>query len=390
MEDGQRLGPARVDPFPSPLHDERTAALLGIGLGVAFTVSFVTGLYSHYQQQQSDALFVIPAAPAGLYRVTQGLHIATGIATVPLLLAKLWTVLPRFFSLPPIRSIAHAVERLMLLPLVAGSLFMVFSGVGNIFYWRPWRFDFTTGHYWVAWITIGALVAHLGAKWTLTRRVVFAADPVAEPVPELQPEPGPAGALTRRGFLAAVGVTSGVLTVATLGQTVRPLQSVSVLAPRRPDTGPQGVPVNRTAGQAGVREAATAEGYALQVEWDGGSTLISLDELRRLPWTEAVLPIACVEGWSADGRWGGVALRDLATAVGRPESRVAVVHSLQEGRRFTSSRVNRRQFADPASLLALDLAGEPLHIDHGFPARLIVPNRPGVLQTKWLGRVVLS
>ena len=34
--------------------------------------------------------------------------------------------------------------------------------------------------------------------------------------------------------------------------------------------------------------------------------------------------------------------------------------------------------------LALGLAGEPLALDHGFPARLIAPNRPGVLQTKWV------
>jgi DMSO/TMAO reductase YedYZ molybdopterin-dependent catalytic subunit len=25
-----------------------------------------------------------------------------------------------------------------------------------------------------------------------------------------------------------------------------------------------------------------------------------------------------------------------------------------------------------------------LHLDHGFPVRLIAPNRPGVMQTKWV------
>ena len=34
--------------------------------------------------------------------------------------------------------------------------------------------------------------------------------------------------------------------------------------------------------------------------------------------------------------------------------------------------------------LALALHGEPLDLDHGYPARLIAPNRPGVLQTKWV------
>ena len=30
-----------------------------------------------------------------------------------------------------------------------------------------------------------------------------------------------------------------------------------------------------------------------------------------------------------------------------------------------------------------------LHLDHGYPLRLIGPNRPGVLQTKWVTRLVV-
>jgi DMSO/TMAO reductase YedYZ molybdopterin-dependent catalytic subunit len=46
---------------------------------------------------------------------------------------------------------------------------------------------------------------------------------------------------------------------------------------------------------------------------------------------------------------------------------------------------------DPLSLLALFVNGEVLREDHGYPARVIAPNRPGVLQTKWVTRMeVLS
>ena len=42
----------------------------------------------------------------------------------------------------------------------------------------------------------------------------------------------------------------------------------------------------------------------------------------------------------------------------------------------------------PDSVVALRLGGEPLHVDHGYPARVIpAPDRPGVLQTKWLDRI---
>ena len=42
---------------------------------------------------------------------------------------------------------------------------------------------------------------------------------------------------------------------------------------------------------------------------------------------------------------------------------------------------------DDRTLLALALNGEPLALDHGYPARIIAPNRPGVLQTKWVTRL---
>ena len=46
---------------------------------------------------------------------------------------------------------------------------------------------------------------------------------------------------------------------------------------------------------------------------------------------------------------------------------------------------------DDLTLVALELEGETLDLDHGYPARIIAPARPGVLQTKWLSTLeVLS
>ena len=157
------------DLFTSKLHDERNAALLGSALGITFTICFVTGLYSHFAQHP-PSWFLLPSRPAGLYRVTQGLHIATGLASIPLLLAKLWTVYPKLFTWPPFSSIANALERLAIFPLVAGSIFLLFTGLANINLWYPWQFNFPIAHYWAAWTTIGALIVHIGAKWSITRR----------------------------------------------------------------------------------------------------------------------------------------------------------------------------------------------------------------------------
>jgi DMSO/TMAO reductase YedYZ molybdopterin-dependent catalytic subunit len=68
--------------------------------------------------------------------------------------------------------------------------------------------------------------------------------------------------------------------------------------------------------------------------------------------------------------------------------------------RFGSSRCSLRSYRaadvsathanDRDTLLALRLNGEELHLDHGYPVRLIGPNRPGVLQTKWVARLVVT
>ena len=57
---------------------------------------------------------------------------------------------------------------------------------------------------------------------------------------------------------------------------------------------------------------------------------------------------------------------------------------------YAQSDVNAAQARAGDTLLALEAEGSPLHLDHGYPVRLIAPNRPGVLQTKWVSRIVIA
>ena len=66
------------------------------------------------------------------------------------------------------------------------------------------------------------------------------------------------------------------------------------------------------------------------------------------------------------------------------------MHSLQQRLSYASSDLDPAQAHDVDTLLALEVKGEPLHLDHGYPLRLIGPNRPGVNQTKWVTRLVVS
>jgi len=377
--------------YRSPLRDERLAAWLGASLGVLFSICFVTGLYSHLHQHPLSWL-PVPARPVGLYRITQGVHVAAGIAAMPVLLAKLWVVWQRFVSWPPVKNVAHLVERVGIFPLVAGGIFMVFSGIANIAQWYPWRFGFPAAHYWVAWITIGALVAHVGAKWAIARQALrrpshrpalAAADPVLGTVGE-----GPDTGLSRRGFLATVFGAAGVLTLTTVGETVTPLRRLAVLAPRDPAFGSQGRPVNRSAANAGVLRTATSPEYRLVVDGRVRRPLsLEGSDLEALATQEAILPIACVEGWSYSARWRGVRVRDLLIMAGAAPSATARVHSLEQGSAYSSSFLDHDQAHDRDTLLATHLDGLRLDLDHGYPVRLIGPGRPGVNQTKWVTRL---
>jgi DMSO/TMAO reductase YedYZ molybdopterin-dependent catalytic subunit len=368
--------PFRDGAFTSSLHDERVAAVLGVALGVTFTLCFATGLLSHWAQLAQPAVGW-PVRPRDLYRWTQGIHVVSGVVSVPLLLAKLFAVYPRLWTWPPLRGAAHAVERAMLVPLVGGALLLLVSGLQNVFYWYPTPFAFTVTHYWTAWVTVGALVVHVGAKLAVAGAALRRPEPAADP-----------GAAGRRQFLATVAVAAGVAGAGFLAQAVSPLRALALLAPRRSDAGPQRLPVNKSASGAGVVELASSPGYRLEVTGAVARPLrLSLVELRARATREADLPIACVEGWSVGARWRGVPVRALLAEAGARRFSSVLVASVQPHGPYRGSRLTPAQALHPDTLLAVELNGEPLDLDHGFPVRLVAPNRPGVSQTKWVASV---
>jgi DMSO/TMAO reductase YedYZ molybdopterin-dependent catalytic subunit len=363
--------------FSSGVRHERPATILGIALGVAFALCFATGLLSHAAQTPIP-WFPWPAGPAWLYRVTQGVHVFTGLATIPLLLGKLWTVYPHLWQRPPIRSVAHAVERAALVPLVGGSIFLLVTGVTNDDYWYPYQFFFRIAHFWAAWVTVGALVVHVGATFTVAAGAVRDRAATSPATPR---------GLDRRRFLLAIAAAGGAVGLTTVGSAVTPLRRLAVLAPRLPDVGPQGLPVNHQARDVGVADVGEDPGYRLRVHGRVARPLeLSLSEVRARPTREVRLPISCVEGWSYSARWRGIPLRDLLEEAGAQPGPV-VIRSLQTRGPYSGARINDRHARHPDTLLALQVNGVPLHLDHGFPLRLIAPNNPGVLQTKWVTEV---
>ncbi len=119
---------------------------------------------------------------------------------------------------------------------------------------------------------------------------------------------------------------------------------------------------------------------------------LTLDELLALPQVERVVTLACVSnevGGKLVGtaRWSGVLLSDVLTRAGVQAGATQVVGRSVDG--FTVGFPVEAAGGD--ALIAVGMNGEPLPLDHGFPARLVVPGLYGfVSATKWLKEIHLT
>ena len=359
------------------LRSTPVTARIGVWLGVAVGICFITGLFSHFIQHPQPWFFW-PTRPVWLYRLTQGLHVVSGVAAIPLLVVKLWSVWPKLFERPYIGGLVRQLERGSILVLIGAVIFQLSTGLMNIAQWYAFKFFFTTSHYEMAYVAAGALVVHIGVKLPVVRRAL--GEPLNTDVPDTY------HGIPRRTVLLGAWLAAGMATALMAGQTVPWLRRLSLLAPRS-GHGPHGIPINRSAAAAGVLQSAQSPQYLLTVVNGDRSREFTLAQLSALPQTTRSLPIACVEGWSANGRWTGVMLSDLVATVGASGHSDVRLISLEPPGPYSRSVLPAVHARDSDSLIALKLNGETLTLDHGYPCRLITASRPGVLQTKWLSRI---
>jgi len=393
-------------------------SILGSLLLILTTITAVTGFLSHLAYNPDLGMNAIidpsrdvplpfaldfwPGGPSWLYRLNQGLHVNVGLVAIPFLLFKLWSVIPRLFAWPPAVSPAQAIERLSIALLVSSAVFLFATGIFNTSYDYAFQFNFVVAHYYAAVVFSASLVLHVAIKAPIIRRAYRergVLKPLRDDLAHTRREPeDPHGGLvapepdeptiTRRGVLLFAGGGSLALLIANVGATIGgPLRPLAFLQPRREGAGgggPGDFPVNKTAQSAGITPGQVAAGaYAL----DLGTRQLSRQELLALPQRTAKLPIACVEGWSSVQEWTGVPLAELARLAGAPDAEQCFVESLQERGILREATLTRGQFTADDALLALKVNGEDLTMDHGFPARVIVPGLPGVHNTKWVAKL---
>jgi DMSO/TMAO reductase YedYZ molybdopterin-dependent catalytic subunit len=111
---------------------------------------------------------------------------------------------------------------------------------------------------------------------------------------------------------------------------------------------------------------------------------LSWEQFLAMPQSEIKLDIHCVTRWSKlDTVWTGVRTKDLLETMNiklKPEAKFVVAHA-EFG--FTAN-VPLEVFLEDDSMLAHQFDHKPLEPDHGYPLRLIIPNKYFWKSAKWL------
>jgi DMSO/TMAO reductase YedYZ molybdopterin-dependent catalytic subunit len=259
----------------------------------------------------------------------------------------------------------------------------------------------------------GAGVLALRSNIPKTERRSTAASPADEP----ERVPMAAG-FDRRAFLrksAALGATAIVAgaggrwlqarfsasasrAAVILGRPQQPLPAIPAAA----DLGVAGLSPFVTPNDAFYRidtalavPQVAAEDWQLRVTGlvDRPLTLI-YDNLQARRLVEADVTLACVSNevggnLIGNARWLGLRLDELLDEAGVQDGATQIVGRAVDG--FTVGFPTAVGLDGRDSLVAIGMNGEPLPVEHGFPARLIVPGLYGyVSATKWLAEIELT
>jgi len=399
--------------FRSPIRGPWLTSVFGLVLLIGIPVEFITGLLSYvaYDPQYGNdpnpkhglfGFFVFNwfAEPSWLYRLVEGVHVGLGLVLVPIVIAKLWSVIPKLFKWPPFSSVAQVLERVSLTMLVGGIAFEITTGILYIDYYPKYVFSFYTGHFYGAWIFMAGFTVHVALKFPRMVRSLRSrrlrtelrtglSGTLPEPVDDDLVATEPAEpTISRRGVLAMVGGASAVVFLLTAGETIGGvLRRVDLLGTRvaSPDIGPNHFPVNHTAASRGIGPLQT--GAAWRLELVGARRVsISREQLLAMPLISHDLPIACTEGWSTVQHWTGVRLTDLAGLAGAAGATWAYLEPFDGNAAYISGT----QLHASQSMLALRVNGADLSLDHGYPARIMIPDAPGTHNKKWMQRITFE
>ncbi|MGT2526045.1 molybdopterin-dependent oxidoreductase [Streptomyces nojiriensis] len=234
------------------------------------------------------------------------------------------------------------------------------------------------------------------------------------------------GVWSRRGFLAAAGVTAGVaVSAGALGRFLAGRRGQGAVASREglvlpaPASPAPAIPAGARLKVAGISPFTTPNADFYRVDTaltvpqvDAGTWRLrihgkgvtrprtyTLGQLLARPLIERDITLTCVSNevggpYIGNARWVGVRLTDLLREAGvRPPSQGGKADQLVarsvEGMTLGSPVEDVMDGRD--AMLAVAMNGEPLPFDHGFPVRMLVPGLYGYVSAcKWITDIELT
>ncbi|TLV03375.1 molybdopterin-dependent oxidoreductase [Dyadobacter luticola] len=139
------------------------------------------------------------------------------------------------------------------------------------------------------------------------------------------------------------------------------------------------------------KEGFDADTWELNVQKSKDQILkLRLDDLKKLPKTEIVFDFKCVEGWDQIQHWGGVKFADfMAHYQLHNQAKMEYVGMKTPNSKYYIG-MDMESALHPQTILAYEMNGRPLTIEHGAPLRLIVPVKYGIKNLKRIGTISFS
>ena len=114
--------------------------------------------------------------------------------------------------------------------------------------------------------------------------------------------------------------------------------------------------------------------------------VLTYEDLLSFPSVTQITHLYCMPGYEGTGEWTGVPLKDILEMAGYRESAVSVVFYAAD--EYDSS-ITLEKALQEDTILAYKMNGVVLPKEHGYPLRLVVPDKVGYKWVKWIVKIEL-
>lgn len=149
----------------------------------------------------------------------------------------------------------------------------------------------------------------------------------------------------------------------------------------------------RVNGLIGLDDDVDPETYRMIVESGSKRLELKIDDIQKLPRTEAATDFKCVEGWTEVFQYAGVRFTDFMKIEGvglhddgTPYPYVGM--ETPDKKYFVS--LDTKSMMSPDTVIAWEMNGDELAFENGYPFRLIIPSKYGIKNLKRIGRIFFS